>query len=243
MDEDRVSSGLRRSLGRVIVYSMQTLILTMPRGNISDDVVDRVRTMIVEGALAAGARINEVHLARALGVSRTPLREALARLAREGSLASVPRVGWFVKPLTLEEFEQIYPIRALLDPEALRLSGLPAAATIERLERLNARIAAGGDADHIIALDDEWHLALIGHCPNKVLLELIEDFIRRTRRYEIALMRERRNVAIAADNHREITSALRRRDLDGAIAALRRNLQTGYAPIRAWLAGREGGTQ
>jgi DNA-binding GntR family transcriptional regulator len=217
---------------------MQTMAFALPRGNIADDLVDALRNMIVDGALAAGERINEVHLSRTLGVSRTPLREALTRLAREGTLAGVPRIGWFVKPLTLEEFDQLYPIRALLDPEALRLAGLPAPEAVDALERLNARIAEAADADERIALDDEWHLSLIGHCPNKVLLDLVRDMIRRTRRYEIALMRERGNVAVAADTHREIMDALRRRDLDAAGAALRRNLTAGIAPIRAWLAAR-----
>lgn len=218
---------------------MQTLSVSLPRGNIADDLVNSLRNMIVDGSLAPGERINEVHLARGLGVSRTPLREALTRLGREGTLASVPRIGWFVKPLTLEEFEQLYPIRSVLDPEALRLAGLPPPETVARLEQLNARIGAATDADEIIARDDEWHLLLIGHCPNKLLLELIRDFIRRTRRYELALMRERRNVAVATDNHRDIIAALRRRDLGGAVEGLRRNLTTGFEPIRAWLAARE----
>jgi DNA-binding GntR family transcriptional regulator len=218
---------------------MQHLSISLPRGNISDELINALRNMIVDGSLAAGERVNEVHLARALGVSRTPLREALTRLAGEGALAAVPRVGWFVKPLSLEEFDQIYPIRSLLDPEALRLAGLPTREKVEALARLNDRIAAGGDAEEIIALDDEWHLTLIGHCPNTVLLDLIRDFIRRTHRYEIALMRERRNVAVATDNHRDIMAALRRDDLGGAVEGLRRNLTTGYAPIRAWLAARE----
>ena len=219
---------------------MQTLSIAVARGNISDDLVNQLRNMIVDGSLAAGERINEVHLSRALGVSRTPLREALARLGREGTLMSVPRIGWFVKPLTVEEFEQIYPIRAMLDPEALRLAGLPSAERIERLERLNARIAEARDPDRVITLDDEWHLELIAGCPNKVLLDLIREFIQRTRRYEIALMREQRNVAVATGTHRDIMAALRRRDLDGAVAALRRNLQTGLEPIRAWLESRDG---
>jgi DNA-binding GntR family transcriptional regulator len=218
---------------------MQHLSISLPRGNISDDLVNTLRNMIVDGSLAAGERVNEVHLARALGVSRTPLREALVRLGREGTLTSVPRIGWFVKPLTLEEFEQVYPIRSMLDPEALRLAGLPPPEAVDRLERLNARIADTTDADETIALDDEWHLALIGHCPNKVLLDLIRDFIRRTRRYELALMRDSANVAVATDNHRAIIAALRRRDLEGAVEGLRLNLSTGYEPIRSWLAARE----
>jgi DNA-binding GntR family transcriptional regulator len=213
--------------------------ITLSRPNLSEDVADALRNMIVDGTLAAGERINEVHLSQRLGVSRTPLREALARLAREGTLSSMPRIGWFVKPLSLEEFEQLYAIRPLLDPEALRLAGLPQPERIEQLKRLNAQIAATADADRIIDLDDEFHLLLIADCPNQILLDLIGDIIRRTRRYEVALMREQANVAVATENHRAILAALRRRDLEGAVAALRHNLQTGYAPIRAWLEERE----
>ena len=196
--------------------------------------------MIVDGALPAGSRINEVHLARELGVSRTPLREAIALLVREESLVGVPRIGAFVKALSVEDFEQIYPIRALLDPEALRLAGIPPKPRIDQLERLNARLAKAKDADAAMALDDEWHLSLVAGCPNGVLLDLIRDFIRRTRRYELALMREQGNITVATEDHQAIIAALRRGDLAVAVAALKRNLQTGLDPIRSWLAARDG---
>jgi DNA-binding GntR family transcriptional regulator len=209
------------------------------RANLSDALAAELRNMIVDGRLGAGERINEVHLAARLGVSRTPLREALAGLGQEGALSAVPRIGWFVRPLSLDEFAQIYPIRSYLDPQALRLAGLPARERLDRLEALNDRILAEHDPDTIITLDDEWHLELIAECPNKVLLALIGQFIRRTRRYEIALMRERRNVAVAAGKHREVLTALDRRDLGGACAALRVNLESGFEPIAAWLRERE----
>ena len=209
------------------------------RETLSGELAVTVRNMIVDGRLPAGERINEVHLAQRLGVSRTPLREALTRLAQEGALTSLPRIGWFVRPLTLEEFEQIYPIRSYLDPEALRLAGLPSAEKIERLRWLNQRIAGETDADAVIALDDEWHLALIEDCPNKVLLDLIGQFIRRTRRYEIALMRDGRRAAVATGEHAAVLNALERRELDGACAALRRNLETGFEPIAEWLRAKE----
>ena len=211
----------------------------LARDNISDSVAIELRNRIVDGRLPAGERINEVHLSRDLGVSRTPLREALAKLAQEGALRSVPRIGYFVRALTVEEFEQIYAIRPLLDPEALRLAGLPSRERIDRLREINDRIERTRNADAIIALDDQWHLELIADCPNRVLIELIEQFIRRTRRYEIALMREKKNVGTATSNHKAILTALRRRDLDAACAALRINLQTGREPILAWLASRK----
>jgi DNA-binding GntR family transcriptional regulator len=213
--------------------------IALDRQNISEELANTIRQMIVDGAIAPGSRVNEVHLARDLGVSRTPLREAIARLVREDTLIAIPRVGAFVKPLTVEEFDQIYSIRNLLDPEALRLAGLPSDQQLHRLERLNARIDSATNPDTIIDLDDQWHLMLIDHCPNKVLLGLIRDFMRRTRRYELALMRERREVDVATDTHAQIMAALRQRDLTGAADILKRNMETGREPIRRWLLERE----
>jgi DNA-binding GntR family transcriptional regulator len=209
------------------------------RDNLSDALTNELRNRIVDGRLPAGERINEVHLSAALGVSRTPLREALNRLAREGALINRPRIGYAVRPLTLEEFDQIYDIRPLLDPEALRLAGLPSPERLKRLRSLNRKIERERDPDTVMALDDEWHLELIATCLNKVLIELIEQIILRTRRYEIALMRDRRNVLRASLDHRAILAALERGDLPRACAALKKNLQTGKVPIAAWLKERE----
>ena len=96
------------------------------RPNLNDELAQSVRRMILDGSLAPG-RVNEVHLAAALGVSRTPLREALMRLVSEGALTSIARRGFFVAALSVEEVEQLYPIRAILDPAALRLAGIPPA--------------------------------------------------------------------------------------------------------------------
>lgn len=220
-------------------YRMQSTTHAIIRDNISDSVTIELRNMIVDGRLPEGERINELPLAQQLGVSRTPLREALARLAQEGALRQVPRIGYFVRALTLEEFEQVYAIRPLLDPEALRLAGHPSRDRTERLREINDRIERESDADTIIDLDDEWHLELVAGCPNQVLVDLIQQFIQRTRRYEIALMRERKNVLVAIADHNAIMAALRQRDLDAACAALRTNLQTGRTPIVAWLTERE----
>jgi DNA-binding GntR family transcriptional regulator len=212
--------------------------LELVRDNLSDAVVTRLRNMIVDGTLPAGERINEVHLSQQLGVSRTPLREALARLSHEGAIRAVPRIGYFVRPLTLQEFEELYAIRPLLDPEALRLAGIPSPERFSRLVTLNERMEKAKTADTIIDLDDQWHYELIANCPNTILLDLIKQFIQRTRRYEIALMREQRGAATAFVNHKSIMSALKRKDLDAACAALRKNLQWGREPIVAWLESR-----
>jgi DNA-binding GntR family transcriptional regulator len=214
-------------------------LLPLIRNNISDAITIQIRNMIVDGRLPDGERINEVDLSKQLGVSRTPLREALARLTPEGTVKAVPRIGYFVRALTFEEFRQIYAIRPLLDPEALRLAGLPSRDRLERLRQINNNLEREHDADAIISLDDEFHLELIVDCPNIVLVDLIKHFMQRTRRYEIALMRERKNVSVAGGTHKSIVAALRRRNIEAACAALRTNLQMGYEPIAAWLNARE----
>jgi DNA-binding GntR family transcriptional regulator len=217
---------------------MQQTVEPVRRANVSAAVAEAVRAMIVDGRLPEGARVNEVRLAESIGVSRTPLREALSRLVAEGALTSTPSLGFFVRPLTLEEFEQVYDIRPVLDPHALRLAGIPARKQIERLERLNRKLAAARGPEAAIALDDEWHLELLAHCPNRVLIELIETMMARTRRYEIALMRETRSVARATADHGSVLAALRDGDLDRACEALERNLRSGREPVVAWLRAR-----
>jgi len=205
------------------------------RPNLSESIATAFRQRIVQGRIAPGVRINEVHLAAELGVSRTPLREALMSLVAEGSLHVEPRRGFFARPLTLEEFEQLMPIRALLDPAALRLAGLPSRRQIERLRAINRKLEAARDPERIIALDDEWHLELLAHGSNRVLLELIRQFMARTHRYELVLMRERGGVLRASRDHARILAALAAKDLAAACAALRRNMQSGNATIVAWL--------
>ena len=109
-----------------------------------------------------------------------------------------------------------------------------------RLEEINKKLAGAKDAEEIIDLDDKWHVELLAGCPNRVLLELIEQNIRRTRRYEMALMREKSNVSNASGEHEEIMAALRQGHLDSACNALRRNMQSGFEPIAEWLKAQEG---
>jgi DNA-binding GntR family transcriptional regulator len=218
---------------------MEYNLLLGQRGNISDVIITAVRAMIVDGRLLAGSRINEVHLAKQLGVSRTPLREALSRLVVENAITNAPRIGFHVRPLSVAEFEQLYDLRPLLDPEALRLSGLPSIGRLAVLDELNDRLLKADDPEIAIEIDDAWHMELLAECPNKELLQLIQAIMMRTRRYEIALMREQDNRDVAIGDHKQILSALHAGNLRSACTALKRNMQSGREPIINWLKSRE----
>jgi DNA-binding GntR family transcriptional regulator len=209
------------------------------RRNLSEDLASLIREMIFDGRLPAGERINEVHLAASLGVSRTPLREALAGLVAEAALTSVPRQGFFVRELTLEEARNIYPIRAYLDPEALRLSGIPSPERLERLETINEELRATDSVASAIHLDESWHREVWADCPNPELIALIEQFMRRTRRYELASMRQPRIIRSTTESKARVVEALRDRSLTRACSILRKSLIKGGTPVFEWLVERE----
>ena len=209
------------------------------RNNLSDEIADHIRQMIVNGELKAGERINEVHLAAKLEVSRTPLREALSRLASEKLIISVPRKGFFVYEPTAEEIEQLYIIRAILDPAALRLAGKPSDEQLQKLEQLNEKISSvRGKPGKIIDLDDQWHLELLAHCDNQILLDLISQFMKRTRSLEYAYMKQHENVDTMLSEHNRMMSLLRKGSVDEAADVLHQNMQSAVPALIAWVKNR-----
>ena len=209
------------------------------RPNISNELANTLRDMIFDGKLQPGERLNEVHLAASLGVSRTPLREALSMLVAEEALDTIPRRGFFVRELTREEFEDIYPIRGLLDPEALRLSGMPDKEGFQRLGRINEKMRVEKNMKKRVTLDDQWHLELISNCQNEVLVGLIKLFMRRFRRYGLAFFRERKILETANREHIEIMKALKAGEMDEACKYLKQNLSSNKEPILQWLDERQ----
>ncbi|MGI9038331.1 MAG: GntR family transcriptional regulator [Gemmatimonadota bacterium] len=202
------------------------------RANLSLEIADQIRAAIVEGELSPGERLNEVHLARQLAVSRTPIREALSRLASEGMVKAEPRLGFYVREFSAEEIEDHHLIRSVLDPAALQLTGIPDHRTLDALHALNGKIAvSAGDARRTVELDDEWHLLLLEGCPNGLLLKLIRQFMQRRRLFELSYLSDRRNVEVSVGEHDVIIHTLRRGKLDRAVDALRINLQSAVGPI------------
>ncbi|HEY1549527.1 MAG TPA: GntR family transcriptional regulator [Kofleriaceae bacterium] len=205
----------------------------------SRGVEEQLRRYVITGNLPAGTRVNEVQLAKTLDVSRTPLREALTRLAGEAFLEARPHHGFYVRPLTVAEALELYPIRAKLDPWALELAGVPSRAVIDRLEARNALLLdAAASSERVIELDDEWHLELVAGCPNQVLIALIKQMMWRTRRYEHAYFRATKNVSTAYTEHKKLLAALRRKDLAGACKRLETNMTSAIPELVRWLEGR-----
>lgn len=205
------------------------------RDNLATEIADTVRQLVADGALASGTRIVEGELAERLGVSRTPLREALRRLEGDGFVENKARRGFFVQEMNEALIRQLYGVRSILDPGALEQAGIPGADVLEELRALNASILdVGGNAERIIDLDDAWHFRLVEGCGNRILLSLIRQHMQRTRPLERAYVRSHGSVERMVAEHDAILERLQAGDLAGAVQALRQNMSSGLDPIVDW---------
>lgn len=211
----------------------------MGRQNLSSEIRSIVREDVVSGVFAPRERINEVRLAKRLEISRTPLREALFGLVNEKLLIEVPRRGFFVADLSVEEIRQLYVIRQILDPAALELAGCPDRKTLEELSKLNKKIARAKQVKDIIELDDRWHLLLVEGCENEILLNLIKEHMIRTRRYEFAYFSQSDSLSVATEEHQAIIDALRAGKLKQAVKHLRQNMTSAESPLIDWVKKQE----
>jgi DNA-binding GntR family transcriptional regulator len=198
------------------------------REAVREAVLERLDT----GALPVGANVNEPELADELGVSRTPLREALLGLEHEGLLVASPGRGWVVAPLTPDTVFEVYPIIWALECEALRGSE-PAAlqAMADELELLNARLRREEDPHARMRLDDQWHALLLSACPNRRLVALVAAQKRIVHRYEFAYMSAPESLPASTDQHGAIVAALREGDVDRATEHLGANWRHSVAAI------------
>lgn len=192
---------------------------------------------LVSGAIAVGENINEPELAEALGVSRTPLREALLSLERDGILEARPGRGWWVAPLTPELVHELYPIIGAL--EALAVRSTPKqqlTELLEKLDRINVSRAQARDAGHAREIDDEWHNLLLSRCPNARLLHEI-DILKRNvvYRYEHPYITSGRDVDESIAQHGAVTKALREGKVAAASKALEQSWLHNAGLVARWI--------
>ena len=147
--------------------------------SLHDDVADRLRSRIFEGALHAGAFIDEAALCTEWAISRTPLREALKVLAAEGLVRHEPRRGSFVSEVTEQDLDEIFPVIALLEGRcAFEATRKATAADIAALDTLHDSLQAHAAARRIpdyYAANYSIHEAIITLADNRWLAQVIAD--------------------------------------------------------------------
>lgn len=183
------------------------------RERLSADVHQELLTRIIRGEIESGQRLKDAELAEELGVSRTPIREALLRLEREGFISSQKHLGFSVKRLQESEIREVYPLVRLLECSALESSPLPCGDRIAELKELGTSLKLeGSDPLRRIELDSAWHKTLIEEGGNQHLLRILSDLKRILLRYEYTFMQDEKLVAESVAEHDAIARAMERGD-------------------------------
>jgi DNA-binding GntR family transcriptional regulator len=191
---------------------------------------------IVENRLGPGARLVEAQIAARIGVSRTPVREALVRLEREGFAVGERHHGFRVAPLDERAAREIFPMLGTLQGLALAESGPLSASLIDALRAANERLRrARQEPREALAADSAFHAVLISLCPNARLLALIDTLHHQLLRYEHMYMSDSGLIETSLAQHDDIIASIEKGDSAGAERAVRANYASGLAAVIAKL--------
>ncbi len=190
----------------------------IPHGAAGVRIADDLRTAILSGHYAPGARIRQEDLADQHGASRLPVREALRMLEGEGLVTLVANTGAWVTSLSLADCEEMYQIRERIEPLLLRYNvPMLTDAQIDHLEQLALQMEEGDDVEHFLALDREFHLSSYGAAETSLLGDTVLQLWNRTQHYRRAFMQVfRPSDRSVHHEHHLLVAAIRRRDLDEA---------------------------
>ena len=217
-----------------------------PRRPLGEEVHTALKTAILEGELRPGERLIEARLAERLGASRTPVRQAMHILEREGLALRQERGGFVVRPLYRADVEEILDLRVLLEPYAARkATGKITDEELYKLRRLNkafGRALETGDPHRLAALNTEFHEILYTSARSPRLLGFIHDLRDHFHRYRLTLLRMPDMARRSFEDHREMIAAMSAGDSERVEAVVRRHILTGRRAILAEIeAGRLGG--
>ncbi|MFE4578479.1 GntR family transcriptional regulator [Streptomyces chartreusis] len=193
---------------------------------------DRVYTHVKQGVLdrryEGGTLLTEGELAEAVGVSRTPVREALLRLEVEGLIKLYPKKGALVLPVSAQEIKDVVETRILVEEHAARKAVPAQPGLIERLEELLARQkeqAAAGDLAAAAVTDRCFHAEIVRSGGNEILSRLYDQLRDRQLRMGVAVMYSHPDrIAKTLVEHEEILQALRSGDTEAAVGLVHRHI-------------------
>ena len=196
--------------------------------------------LLLQNRWAPGGRLNDSALAAELGVSRTPVREALIQLEAEGLVACDPNRGFYLPALRHEEAQEIYPLLWSLEQLAVYLTPAPPAELRKRLEQTVARPAASGTASDMAAAlkqDRAWHLALVEAGTNSRLIALHNRLEANSRRYAASLSPDAAFAERCSREHAQIMDALASEQPARAHALLKMHWRAEMEAVLSSLAG------
>jgi len=211
-------------------------------GSSGISMTDQVYALLKEEILRVDRRpgdlVGEADLAERFGVSKTPVREALRLLARDGWIIVLPRKGYLIRPLNLEDVREIFAMRTMLEPAISHQAAVVADGAV--VSRLNGYVERQATADSLGAALDaarEFHLAVAGLIGNRRVSRALLDLFDEVRRLHFLLPNVESHVTSEEElaAHKRLVAALAAGDGDGAADIMRTHLnEVGRTMVRGF---------
>ncbi|WP_432024680.1 GntR family transcriptional regulator [Streptomyces parvus] len=201
---------------------------SLKRPPAAERVYAHIKEAVLDRRYEGGTLLTEGDLADAVGVSRTPVREALLRLEVEGLIKLYPKKGALVLAVSAQEIKDVVETRLLVEEFAARKAVPASPRLVERLEQLleeQRRLAEAGDLAAVAVTDRCFHAEIVKHAGNEILSRLYDQLRDRQLRMGVAVM-EAHPGRIEANitEHGELLEAIRAGDADGAALVVRRHV-------------------
>lgn len=201
-------------------------------------VYEYLRNQILSNAIEPSSRLVEAQIAKTIGASRTPVREAMHLLERDGFLESIPRVGYRVKKLDWDELEEIVEIRRINEllacRWAIKIIDTEAIKALEKNLEMSKAAIKDGHPEDFLKYDEEFHEILVGAGKRPHILGLCQQLRRLMLRYRYESLRDQESVEKAVEGHEHILDCLKKKDEKGLEAAIIAHLDYSLANIRLY---------
>ena len=215
--------------------NMEPLKAIGPRKSLGEYVFDTLRQAIVRGQMAPGDRLVESRIAQALEISRTPVREAIHKLEREGFICRRPRGGFTVLGFSRKDIEETFEIRSVLESYAARLAAVKHRPhELEKLERsVDAfqQCLEAGQMERLVEINTEFHDMLYTLSRNPRLVKMINTLRDQIYRFRRMILEDTRMAQASNQDHRRMLERIRQRDAAGTERLVRRHILKGQEAI------------
>jgi len=212
------------------------------RKSLGQHVFEHLKSAIVRGEVAPGDRLVESRLASALDISRTPVREAMHKLEREGLLRKLPKGGFTVVNLSREEIEETFGIRCVLESYAARLAA--ANSSEEELLPLEEKIREfqkcldQGLLEDLPRINTQFHSLLYALSKSPRLIKMINDLTDQISRFRKILLKTDTWAETSNQDHRKMLEAIRKRDPNRVERVVREHIERGRKIVLYALEGK-----
>lgn len=214
---------------------LHTLQDAVEAQSLADQAYAHIKQLIFDFALLPGERFSETELSQRVNVSRTPLRQALQRLAHEGFVHVMPKIGWQITAIDFDQFDELYDLRILIECHAVavltQMESRPILQTLADVWLIPAEQRVT-ERDQVRALDEAFHQCLVQAIGNQAMLRVHQDIAERIRIIRRLDFIKPYRIDATYDEHARILRAITKRRTDEAVRLLKSHIEQSKLEVR-----------